>query len=304
MDDTLIATAVVDGWAATFTATQVILTGPRGQVLVDFDFPAIGRPHFPEGSGQPVRVLPTSAIRVTGEILDLDGPIRTVLDGRLALLATGGADATPITLGDMVLHDGGAGFELLAPIAERVLYDIALRADDGGWVRVAPHAVYHRKDWSTTGIESLATSLRWSGQVLDSGLLDPLQRARLLALSGAQRIFPDPVAARAGATEALPVLLDARDSAYLLSAYQTLAWERCNAGDLSTALEYADLSVEAAGPARPNDSPTRSLRGRSWPARPECSRPPSATRTRHGRSCGTAVRPRRWSPSAAIWRIR
>ncbi len=52
-----------------------------------------------------------------------------------------GAD-TPITY----------GLPSTASLQERLLYDVAVRSDDGQWRAIAPHAIYFRSTWNDFGI--------------------------------------------------------------------------------------------------------------------------------------------------------
>ncbi|MDQ4036776.1 MAG: metallophosphoesterase [Actinomycetota bacterium] len=99
---------------------------------------------------------------------ELRSLIRSALNGRLALRATGQPSAqVPLSVGDVHVvkaeEPGGIGGIVLpaiygvstyatAPLASRQLYDVALREDGGRWHVVAPHAAYHRDAWTDFGI--------------------------------------------------------------------------------------------------------------------------------------------------------
>ena len=134
-----------------------------------FRFPPIGRPATT--SGTPARLQPfrrDAVSFVKPRDPELAGQLlRQALQDRIALLPTG-TDAPAVTLAvgepeivrdEEPLGVGGQvrpaeyGLPLSCPPPpERQLHDVALRDDDGTWHRVAPHAAYHRADWSSFGL--------------------------------------------------------------------------------------------------------------------------------------------------------
>ncbi len=126
------------------------LTSATSRVSVDFSFPVLGRPAFPQqsgpqgsgpqGSGAAVQVLGRSAITATGEaVSEIAGIVVEALRGRVGLRPVGGGEVVAL-LAQPVSRD------------EAETVGFALRVDDGAWRVVAPHAVYHRSGWSDFGL--------------------------------------------------------------------------------------------------------------------------------------------------------
>ena len=76
----------------------------------------------------------------------------------------------------------GLGLALSGSTAERQLYDIALRADDGSWRVVAPHAVYFRSQWSDFGLAHITDTHvarridRFREALVSAGMADGAER--------------------------------------------------------------------------------------------------------------------------------
>lgn len=128
---------------------------------VEFCFPAIGRPHFPQHvGGGDVEVLPEGLVlRLDegGSVESVAALVARALQGRIALVATADpAHVVPLTVGTPRPGADGWLLPLLGSPAERQLYDIALRAGTVGWEVVAPHAVYYRSAWSDFGLAHIS----------------------------------------------------------------------------------------------------------------------------------------------------
>lgn len=146
-----------NGTAQLFAGGVVIRRDGGGELRAGFSFQPLGRPIIV--SLEPRATLfEHNAIHFDpggGDLDQLAQEIREALVGRLALVSTGqDGPPVPLTLGDVspigapIRH-----FDVPIPeLAERTLYDVALLADAGGWRRVAPHAVYFKRDWNDFGI--------------------------------------------------------------------------------------------------------------------------------------------------------
>lgn len=133
---------------------------------IRFAWPQLGRPHFPLGPG-PLVTLPEASVSVYSEgptapdQLVIDEQVRIALDGRLALVPVGGGDPMPLEIGPAASaqpSDGGwlSSIPVTASPLPRQLYDVATRTGDGPWEVVAPHAVYHRPEWSDLGVAHIS----------------------------------------------------------------------------------------------------------------------------------------------------
>ena len=94
--------------------------------------------------------------------------------------------------------------------------------------------------------DMLAPGRRWSTRALGSGLLGPLETARVLRLRGVLLSAFAPELARSDLTEAIPVLAAHDDLVGLSGAHYALGVERSYSGDDEAALEHARLGVAAA----------------------------------------------------------
>ncbi len=92
----------------------------------------------------------------------------------------------------------------------------------------------------------LGPGVRWCTRALDSGLLSPLERARVLRMRGVLEANHDAERARVDLTEAIPVFAEYDDQVGLSGAHYALSLERSYSGDDEAALEHARLGVSAA----------------------------------------------------------
>jgi len=123
----------------------------------------IGLPNIAIGDATSASVFEAKAItfQIGGWPLDaLMISLRSAFANRLALLPTGAAPSpVALELGVPVVVKGASsgvqathGVPASAAMQERQLYDISVRADNGAWHAVAPHAVYYRASWHDFGI--------------------------------------------------------------------------------------------------------------------------------------------------------
>ena len=131
------------------------LLGPDSEIIANFTWPGLGRPHFPPPApSDPPTVLP-SAVRVPGPETDPTA-VRRALEGRIALWDNGDPyRIVPALLADPLADGDGWVIPLLASVEERRLYDVAIRGAHN-WVTVAPHAIYYRSVWDTFGIAHIS----------------------------------------------------------------------------------------------------------------------------------------------------
>jgi len=94
--------------------------------------------------------------------------------------------------------------------------------------------------------DMLAPGRRWSTRALETGLLGPLETARVLRLRGVLLSAFAPELARRDLTEAIPVLAAHEDLVGLSGAHYALGVERSYSGDDAAALEHTRLGVAAA----------------------------------------------------------
>jgi hypothetical protein len=175
--------AVPGGQAQLFTG-GLSLHGPAGTVTAEFGFPMIARPWIATGSGPSLPA--TSVAFETGDWGDVETAVKAALTDRVSLVPTGvhGREAVPrvgvpldagpawlprapisATPGSVDLLRperstgvGGLvipalfGLSFNASLAERTLYDVHVKDDAGVAHLVAPHATYHRQDWTDFGL--------------------------------------------------------------------------------------------------------------------------------------------------------
>jgi hypothetical protein len=102
---------------------------------VPFAFPRIVRPAIVEARFE--HALPYAPV--------VASVIEEALRDRVVLAAVGQPTVqVPVTVSGSTFRSGA--------LADRQLYDIAVRTDDHGWQVVAPHAVYRRQSWTDFGI--------------------------------------------------------------------------------------------------------------------------------------------------------
>lgn len=146
----------VPGGTATIHERAVIVSGRRGDVVVELHHPMIGRPSI---------VTPTARL---GSIeypsgawpaAELERAVRGAVEGRFGLRPTGrSAPVVPMAFGPArVLSGSGTSLTISAmscsaTLEHRVLYDVVALADDGRWTVIAPHACYARADWDDFGL--------------------------------------------------------------------------------------------------------------------------------------------------------
>ncbi|HVK05740.1 MAG TPA: metallophosphoesterase [Armatimonadaceae bacterium] len=168
MADPALGEQVTSGFAvsegtATLYERGAVITGASGEFVVRFTFPSIGVPAIATGSADAAVPWERSAINFevgSWPVPQAHRAAAEALNGRIGLIPTGGATpATPLIAGTPerlpgVEGESGAvyGVPVTAPLAERQLYDVAVRADDGTWRVVAPHAVYYRSSWHDFGM--------------------------------------------------------------------------------------------------------------------------------------------------------
>jgi hypothetical protein len=160
----------IPGGTARLYERGATITGEVGEVVVSFKFPSIGVPQIAVGEAGNAAVFDADAI--TFEIGGWQmgtalAALRGVFSERLALLPTGRPPApVPLVLGTPVVVDSvGAGVQARhgvgtsAALQERQLYDLAVRADDGQWRVIAPHALYYRSTWHDFGSDNLSATV-------------------------------------------------------------------------------------------------------------------------------------------------
>ena len=133
-------------------------------------------------------VLGPSTITATGTgVSDLRTVVAQALSGRVGLRPVGGGEpvelvAEPIEEREIDSPAVGFGLALSGSPAGRQLYDIALRADDGSWRVVAPHAVYFRSQWSDFGLAHITDTHvarridRFREALVSAGMADGAER--------------------------------------------------------------------------------------------------------------------------------
>lgn len=125
-------------------------------------------------------------------------------------------------------------------------YLAALRSahDVGDGRAVADLTLTLSRLWIFT--DMLGPGLRWTGRATASGLLSPLEEARVTTMRAAllQHHAPEVVAADLG--RAIPVLTRHDDAAWLVSALMIAGVVRAVSGDHDGALEHARAAVVAA----------------------------------------------------------
>jgi hypothetical protein len=130
----LLGTITFNGGYAKVHARGLTLSTPD-TLEVPFAFPRIARPAIVAATfDHAVRTAP---------------PLTTMIDealrDRVALAAVGQPTVqVPLTVAGATFRSGA--------LAERQLYDIAVRTDEHGWQIVEPHAVYCRSTWADFGI--------------------------------------------------------------------------------------------------------------------------------------------------------
>lgn len=132
---------------------------------------------------------------------------------------------------------------------------LANALEDGDGAAAADLALTLTRLWCYT--DMLRTGLRWTDRTLESGLLDPVQAARLRALRCNLLIHHDPARVRAEAADAIAVLTEAGDDLGLTGAHLVAALELGGSGEPAAALDHARASVRhsrSAGPERQADA--------------------------------------------------
>lgn len=99
--------------------------------------------------------------------------------------------------------------------------------------------------------DMLGPGLRWSEHVLASGLLGPLDTARVRTMRSTLQTHHDPAAVRRDLTAAIPVLAAAGDAVWLTTAELTASLERYASGDAQRAMEHALAAVAASRATTP-----------------------------------------------------
>lgn len=122
----------------------------------------IGRPPRPDPSAFDPGAAPLGERAITFEpgawdVGTVHAAIRSIVADRLALRPTGGSGIpVPIELGaprELLPNSPGRfGIPTTASLTHRQLYDVVVRADDGQWKVLAPHAIYYRESWHDFGI--------------------------------------------------------------------------------------------------------------------------------------------------------
>ena len=153
----------IPGGEARLYERGATINGSGGEVVITFNLPMIGVPQIAVGDPSAATPLGPRAVTFQKGSWDLEA-LRPVIDsafsGRLALLPTGQPpNPVGIAFGSPeVVIPAGAGTPITyglpsrAALQERQLYDVAVRADDGQWKAVAPHAIYYRSSWHDFGI--------------------------------------------------------------------------------------------------------------------------------------------------------
>ncbi len=149
----------IPGGQARLYQRGATITGARGEAVVTFQFPMIGRPGIVTGHTSTTPLFELHAVRFALGAWGLDelaSLVQIALKGRLALLPTG-ESVNPIRLtfgGATIVTPGTDIYGLpvtIASLQERQLYDVAILADGNQWI-VASHALYHRRSWTDFGI--------------------------------------------------------------------------------------------------------------------------------------------------------
>ncbi len=166
------AYAVANGTARLFQHGLTV-KGPGVDVIVSFAFPMPGRPSLSTTTSGNTEPFGPDAlnVRLDQAALTAASPlIQKALAGRVGLLPTGQREsALPLEIGPIEALSPSArgdaatssdspshGVTTKAPaLKERQLYDVAVLAE-AGWQRVAPHAVYHRTQWSDFGLAHIS----------------------------------------------------------------------------------------------------------------------------------------------------
>jgi hypothetical protein len=163
LGNALTGTFPVPGGSARVFERGAILSGTVGDVEVQFAFPSIGVPVIaPTAAAAPILEPGAVTFQIGGwQMATVGAALAQTFAERIALAPTGRpASATPLALGApvVVVPPSIAGVQATygvgatASLEERVLYDIAVKADDGTWQVIAPHAVYYRSEWHDFGI--------------------------------------------------------------------------------------------------------------------------------------------------------
>ncbi|WP_395693441.1 BTAD domain-containing putative transcriptional regulator [Nocardioides sp.] len=128
-------------------------------------------------------------------------------------------------------------------------YLAALRSglEDRDRATVGPIAMTLSRYWGF--IEMIAVGARWLEEVLTSGLLSPLDEARLRTMRAHLVVHHDPVGTQRDLSAALPVLEAENDTASLVTAHIISALERFESGDLEAATASGERAVAAASQA-------------------------------------------------------
>jgi tetratricopeptide (TPR) repeat protein len=126
-------------------------------------------------------------------------------------------------------------------------YLAALRGahDVGDGRAVADLTITLSRLWIYT--EMLGPGVRWIGRALGSGLLSPLEEARVTTMRASLLQHHDPEAVSADLDRVIPVLTRHDDAAWLVSALMIAGVVRAVSGDHDGALERARAAVVAAG---------------------------------------------------------
>ncbi|MBI4944241.1 MAG: AAA family ATPase, partial [Actinobacteria bacterium] len=95
--------------------------------------------------------------------------------------------------------------------------------------------------------DMLGPGVRWTGRALASGLLSPLEEARVTTMRAALLQHHAPEVVGADLDRAIPVLTRHDDAAWLVSALMIAGVVRAVSGDHDGALEHARAAVVAAG---------------------------------------------------------
>lgn len=103
--------------------------------------------------------------------------------------------------------------------------------------------------WAFT--DMVAVGLRWFEEVVRSGLVSPVDEARIRTARASLAVHHDPVGVRRDLDTALPVLVAEQDTPSLVTAYIIRALERFESGELEDAATAAGRAVDAAALAPP-----------------------------------------------------
>ena len=175
----------VPGGKAQLYERGAVVTGAAGAVMLTFTLPMIGQPSIATGSASSATALEAPALTFqvgAWTMAALLSALQGALADRLALLPTGiPGNAVPIDLGvPVVVVAAGPGAQPIygvpatASLSDRQLYDIAIRADDGQWRVVAPHALYYRSAWHDFGVAHV-TDIHCARRI--DGFADKLEQA-------------------------------------------------------------------------------------------------------------------------------